>query len=149
MLKTLPPCMTADLLWVLAAMGHGDQLAVVDRNYPAHATALGTRSGKLVQLPGTDVTTALQGILQLLPLDHFMASPVAHMDPVDQPGIRLPVHQEVLDICEAAESRQIGMLAVERFAFYAAARSAFALVHTTEDRPYGCFLLTKGVVFTG
>ncbi|MCP5280876.1 MAG: fucose dissimilation pathway protein FucU [Rhodoferax sp.] len=147
MLKTLPPFMSADLLWVLAAMGHGDQLALVDRNYPAHATAMATRSGKLVQLPGTDVTSALQGILQLLPLDTFIASPLAHMDPVDQPGVRLPVHHEALAICEAAEGREVGMEAIGRFAFYAAARNAFALVHTTEDRPYGCFLLTKGVVF--
>ena len=147
MLKTLPPFMSADLLWVLAAMGHGDQLALVDRNYPAHAAAMDTRSGKLVQLHGTDVTTALQGILQLLPLDTFIASPLAHMDPVDQPGVRLPVHREALAICEDAEGRQVGMEAIGRLAFYAAARNAFALVHTTEDRPYGCFLLTKGVVF--
>lgn len=147
MLKTLPPFMSADLLWVLAAMGHGDQLAIVDRNYPAHATAMGTRSGKLVQLPGTDVITALKGIVQLLPLDTFVACPVAYMDPVDQPGTRLAVHREAHALCEAAEARSVGMEAIPRFGFYAAARNAFALVHTTEDRPYGCFLLTKGVVF--
>lgn len=37
MLKTLDPALTPDLLWALAAMGHGDTIAIVDANYPAHA----------------------------------------------------------------------------------------------------------------
>ena len=48
---------------------------------------------------------------------------------------------------QAAEGREIGVEAIERFDFYARARLAFATVHTSEDRPYGCFLITKGVVF--
>jgi L-fucose mutarotase len=147
MLKSLPSFMSADLLWVLAAMGHGDQLALVDRNYPAHATAQSTRSGRLVELPGVDIPRALDGILQLFPLDGFVAEPLWHMASVDQPDIRLPIHSDALQICERAEQRSIGVRAVERFDFYAAAKNCFAVVHTTEDRPYGCFILTKGVVF--
>ena len=37
MLKTIPPALTPDLLWVLAAMGHGDRLAIVNANYPLAA----------------------------------------------------------------------------------------------------------------
>ena len=39
------------------------------------------------------------------------------------------------------------MGSIERFAFYEAARQAFAVVATSESRPYGCFLLKKGVIF--
>jgi L-fucose mutarotase len=35
---------------------------------------------------------------------------------------------------------------VERFEFYRRAASAYVVVATTEARPYGCFLVTKGVV---
>ena len=36
---------------------------------------------------------------------------------------------------------------IERFAFYDAVKdSTFAIVQTAERRPYGCFILTKGVV---
>ena len=35
---------------------------------------------------------------------------------------------------------------LERFEFYAAARTAFAVVQTSERRPYGNFLIRKGVV---
>ena len=53
MLKNLDPLLSADLLGHLAAMGHGDVLALVDRNYPAASTAR-----RLVTLSGVDVTTA-------------------------------------------------------------------------------------------
>jgi len=38
------------------------------------------------------------------------------------------------------------MEALERFAFYGAARRAFAVVRTSDPGPYGCFILRKGVV---
>lgn len=147
MLKGLPSWMSADLLWVLAAMGHGDRLAVVDRNYPGFSTASQTTSARHVQLNGTDVVEAVRGILTLFPLDSFVASPLHCMDSVEQAGALLLVQSDVLSACERAENRPITMLALERFNFYAKAKQCFAVVHTTEARPYGCFLLTKGVVF--
>ena len=39
MLKNIDPLLNADLLWVLAAMGHGDDLALVDANHPADTVA--------------------------------------------------------------------------------------------------------------
>ena len=48
---------------------------------------------------------------------------------------------------DAAEGRPVRMEPVERFAFYAAAREAYAVVQTAEARPYGCFIFKKGVVF--
>jgi L-fucose mutarotase len=147
MLKGLPSWMSADLLWVMAAMGHGDRLAVVDRNYPAFATAKRTTSGRHIELNGTDVVEAVRGILTLFPLDSFVQFPLNCMDPVDQSGVLLPVQSDVLSACELAEGRPIPMLPLKRFEFYEAAKQCFAVVHTTESRPYGCFLLTKGVVF--
>ena len=43
--------LSADLLWVLAAMGHGDDLALVDANHPAQTIASSTTSGRLIRLP--------------------------------------------------------------------------------------------------
>jgi L-fucose mutarotase len=36
---------------------------------------------------------------------------------------------------------------IPRLDFYERARSVFAVIHTLEAEPYGCFILTKGVVF--
>jgi L-fucose mutarotase len=36
--------------------------------------------------------------------------------------------------------------ALERFAFYEEARKCFAVVQTSDPGPYGCFILTMGVI---
>ncbi|MEQ1614703.1 MAG: RbsD/FucU domain-containing protein, partial [Hyphomicrobiaceae bacterium] len=38
------------------------------------------------------------------------------------------------------------MAGIERFAFYEAAGQAFAVVQCGDPRPYGCFLIRKGVI---
>lgn len=141
-LKGLDPLLTPDLLHVLAQMGHGDVLALVDRNYPAHST-----NDRVIRLDGTDLPGAARAILSVLPIDSFIAEPVAGMAPVDDPEAVPQVQADVLALVEAAEGRRVGCERVERFAFYQRVRSAFAVVLTTEARPYGCVLLTKGVVF--
>jgi L-fucose mutarotase len=147
MLKGLPAFMDADLLWILAAMGHGDELTVVDRNFPAQSLSYGTRSGKVVTLSGMNTREAIAGIVSLVPLDNFVETALWRMDPVDRPGSVLPVHQDVIQACSAAEGREVRCGVLDRASFYAAAERSFAIVHTSEDRPYGCFILKKGVVF--
>ena len=50
MLKSIDPILTPDLLWLLASMGHGDDLVVVDANHPATHIARSTSSQRLIQL---------------------------------------------------------------------------------------------------
>jgi L-fucose mutarotase len=141
-LKGIDPVVSPELLHVLAQMGHGDVLALVDRNFPAVSTAQ-----RLVRLDGCDLPRAAQAVLSLLPVDTFVEQPVAAMAMVDTPDVVPEVQQEVFALVDAAEGRDVGVERVERFAFYARAREAFAVVTTGEDRPYGCVLLTKGVIF--
>jgi L-fucose mutarotase len=147
MLKRIPAFMDAELLWVLAAMGHGDELAVVDRNFPACSVANDTVTGKLITLGGLDAPTAIGGILELMPLDTFVDAPVSWMDPTDRPGAVLDVHSDVLAVCRQAEGRDVGHVVIERLHFYTRAKQCFAVVQNSENRPYGCFILKKGVVF--
>ena len=149
MLKGIPAFMDADLLWVLAAMGHGDELAVVDRNFPARSVASATTTGKLIALGGMDAPGSIDGILRLMPLDSFVDAPLSWMDSSVQPGTELSVHREVLEVCRRAEGRDIGHAVIERLQFYARAKQCFAVVQNTENRPYGCFILKKGVVYDG
>ncbi len=146
MLLGVPSIINADLLWVLGAMGHGDVLAVVDRNFPADSVSRHTVSKRLVHIDGVNDTQAMKAILTLFPLDTFIDEQVQHMQVVGEPDTHLEVHTEVLAECQAVMP-DAAMGSIERFAFYEAARQSFAVVQTSEDRPYGCFLLTKGVVF--
>jgi L-fucose mutarotase len=141
MLKRIDPLLNADLLYILAAMGHGDELALVDNNFPATSHAQ-----RLVRLDGVDATVAGRAILSVLPLDTFVDEPVVRMEVVGAPDDVTPVQVEFLQLAEAAEGRDLSMGALSRHGFYARAQSAFAVVATSEARPYGCFLLVKGVI---
>lgn len=141
MLKNIDPLLGPDLLRHLAAMGHGDVLCVVDRNFPADANAQ-----RLVSLRGVGAIEAIEAILSVFPIDTFV-EPAAHwMQPVGDTGAALPIHGEFEQALESAEGRRVVATPIERFEFYRQAASSYLIVATTEDRPYGCFLLTKGVV---
>ena len=82
----------------------------------------------------------------MLPIDTFISEPVSAMQMVDTPQVVPEVQSEVFALIEAAEARAIGVSRIERHEFYSRAASAFAVVVTSESRPYGCVLLTKGVL---
>ena len=141
MLKGLHPLLTADLLHAMAAMGHGDALAIVDANFPA--MSLGPR---VIPLPGASSPEALAAVLTVFPLDTFEQPAAFTMQVVGEPDA---VPEAVADFAGVFSDRglaefEIGSL--ERYAFYERSRAAYALVHTGELRPYGNILLVKGVV---
>ncbi len=141
MLKKLTRLHTPDLLHLLASMGHGDELALVDAHFPAAALAR-----RLVRLDGADLPAALDACLALIPLDSFVPDPALRMEVVGKPE-EIP---EVQRACQLAidgnEGRSVPLAPLERHAFYARAREAFGIVLTGELRPYGCILVKKGVV---
>ena len=138
MLLGLDPVLSPDLLHTLAAMGHGDRIALVDANYPA------TRGRRLIHLPGITAPRALQAVLSVLPIDTFIAEPCTVMQVVGEAGALPAVVAEMNAALVKHGAKPAASL--ERHAFYAAAESAYAIVQTGERRFYGNILLTKGVV---
>ena len=139
MLKTIHPLLTGDLLAILADMGHGDEIVITDRNFPAAAAA----TTQLVTLPGIPATDVLHAILTLLPLDDFVDSPAAVMA---APGERPAIYAAFDTILAESEGRAIQVDIIDRFAFYDRAKAAFAVVSTGESRLYGNIILKKGVI---
>jgi L-fucose mutarotase len=143
MLKHLPPLLTPDALFALASMGHGDDVAIVDANFPA-ARVAAAGGARLVQLPGADAPAALAAVLAVLPVDDFEPAPTRFMEVVGEPGaVPPPVAAFQALLAQAGEAPAQGL---ERHAFYAAAQRAFVILRTGEARPYGNLLLRKGVV---
>jgi L-fucose mutarotase len=138
MLIGINALLTPDLLHALAAMGHGDSIVLVDANYPA------TRGRRTLDLAGVDVVQALKAVLSLLPLDTFIPNPAQVMQVVGDPAAAPPVFAEINEVLVAGGNKPAA--AVERFAFYAAAEAAYAIVRTGERRFYGNIILTKGVI---
>ena len=141
MLKRIDPLLTGTLLHHLQDMGHGDVLALVDRNFPAAAT-----SKRLVELPGTTVPQVATAILTLFPIDEFVEPAILRMGQVGNEQQVLDVHAAFQQAVDAAEGRTRTVAPLDRFAFYEQARNAYLTVATSEERPYGCFLIVKGVV---
>jgi L-fucose mutarotase len=146
MLKLIDPVLSPDLLWLLAAMGHGDDLAVVDANHPAETIARATTTGRIVRLPGLTMAQAIRAILTVLPIDDFEPDPIRRMLVVGDAAAVPVVQQDVAAEVAAAGFQADPLPGIERFAFYAAARKAFGVVQVGDSRPYGCFLLRKGVI---
>lgn len=141
MLLGMHPLLTADLLHALASMGHGDEVAIVDANFPA--VSVGRR---VIGLPGADAPDALAAVLTVFPLDVSAEPCVLTMAVTGDPqAVPPPVAAFAAVFSERGlADMEIGTL--ERHAFYERARQAFAVVRTGELRKYGNILLVKGVV---
>lgn len=142
MLKGIDPLLSGDMLKILDDMGHGDQLLIADRNYPAAA------SGRpVIRLGEVGVLRAAQAILSVLPLDSFIEHPLERMEVRDDPAIVTELQMQMRTLACAIEGRELEFGVIPRFAFYERARQVFAVVHTLERQPYGCFIVHKGVIF--
>ncbi len=143
MLKSIDPLLTPDLLYVLAAMGHGDEIAIVVANYPAQSAG-----PDVVRLDAADATRALDAVLSLLPLDTFVAEPCWLMEVVGGAAgeAEPPIFAEFRAIVARREGPRFKLGRLERFAFYERARRCFAIVATGERRLYGNVILKKGVI---
>ena len=141
MLRGIPAVVTPDLLWALAAMGHGDTLAVVDANYPAYAL-----HSRVLPLAGVGMDVAIGAISALVPVDQAVEPAVYAMTPDGEPDATIASHAAFAQVLADAEGRPVAVAPLERSAFYERAKAAFAVVLTGETGKYACFLITKGVV---
>jgi L-fucose mutarotase len=135
MLIGLHELLTPDLLHALAAMGHGDTIALVDANYPA------SRGRRVIPLTGAPVAKALEAVLSLLPLDSAVPDPAFIMD---APGGHESVLADINAVLRAHGAKAAKRL--EHDAFMEVANAAYAIVLTGERRFYGNVVLTKGVI---
>jgi L-fucose mutarotase len=144
MLKGLDPLLSPDLLATLRAMGHGDEMAIGDANFPADAMAQ-----RLVRLDGLTATAVLDAVLSVMPLDDFVPDAAWRMEVVGDPGAEQPIFADFREILARREGPQMRLASLERFAFYERARAVYAIVATGEARLYGNVILKKGVVRPG
>jgi L-fucose mutarotase len=141
MLRGIDPILGPDLLHALRAMGHGDEIAVVDANYPATSNAT-----RLIRIDGVDAVRVVDAILSVMPLDTFVDVAAARMEVVGKPAEIPEVQREVQAEIDRAEGKSWPMGSIERMAFYEHAKKAYCVITTAETRFYGCFIFTKGVI---
>ena len=146
MLQGISPLLSPDLLHLLASMGHGDEVVLVDANFPTASTSA-LQSHSPVTCLGVDTPTMLQAILSVFPLDKAVTEPAAVMIPQKgDPRYSAELPEAAAAICRLIEQHGFACGHIERFAFYDRAKAAFGIVRTGELRTFGNVILKKGVV---
>lgn len=144
MLKQIPAILSPDLLKVLAEMGHSDTIVLADGNFPAASMG---KDAIVIRCDGHGVPELLEAILKLFPLDSYVEHPVSLMAVAPGDTVETPIWDRYRAIIrESGEADDDGILEVERFAFYEAAKQAYAIVATGETALYANIILQKGVV---
>jgi L-fucose mutarotase len=140
MLKGLDPLLGPELLMTLRAMGHGDEIAIVDANYPADAHAT-----RLIRLDGFDAPRIVDAILSVMPLDEMVPEtafrPAAYGDSARIEPVMVDLQQVV-----SRHEPAVTLKALVGEDFYGRVRAAYAVVASGERRLYGNIILRKGVI---
>jgi L-fucose mutarotase len=141
MLIGIPVLLGPQLLATLRAMGHGDEIALVDGNYPAKEQA-----HRLIRADGHHLVPMLDAILSVLPVDDAVPEALFRASVKGDPLLADPVHHEMEAICaKRAPGRRVVALAGADF--YLRVRSAHAIVATSEPRLYANIIIRKGVIY--
>ncbi|SNY90705.1 L-fucose mutarotase [Cohaesibacter sp. ES.047] len=146
MLKGIDHRLNSDVLGTLRAMGHGDTIVLVDRNFPSSSMAKSTVHGSPLFMENLSAADVAKAILSVMPVDNFVDDYALAMEVVGAPDETPDVQKEVEAALKTAEGSDKALTKIERFAFYEAAKNAYAIVQTGETRFYGCFIFKKGVI---
>ncbi len=140
MLIGIPPLLGPDLLSALRAMGHGDELAIVDGNYPADE-----HGRRVLRADGHGVIEVIDAVLSVLPVDDFVPNALFCASVGGNPEKLDPIHHEMIDLC-ARKVPGMPVLPLPGDPFYERVKAAYAIVATSEPRLYGNFIVRKGVI---
>jgi L-fucose mutarotase len=143
MLIGIPPLLGPGLLATLRAMGHGDELAIVDGNYPADA-----QGKRVVRADGHGLIEIIDAVLAVLPVDDFVPEALFRASVQGDPAKTDPVHHEIEAVC-ARHAPGRPVVALPGQAFYDRVAAAYAVVATSEPRLYANFIVRKGVIRPG
>ena len=133
--------LSPDLLHALAAMGHGDAIAIVDANFPAT-----TNARRLIEIPGVSAPAMLDAVLTVLPIDTRVRPAIFTMEVTGDPAAVPPPVADFARVLAAQGTTGMEMGKLDRHVFYERSREAFAIVRTGESRRFGNIILVKGVI---
>jgi L-fucose mutarotase len=144
MLKGIPQILSPQLLKVLCEMGHSDRIVIADGNFPAESMG---KDAIVIRCDGHGVPELLDAILKVFPLDTYVEKPAQLMALVPGDKVETPIWDTYKDIVTRYDDRgSVAVGNIERFAFYEQAKTAYAIIATSEKALYANIMLQKGVV---
>lgn len=144
MLKGIPQILSPELLKVLCEMGHSDRLVISDGNFPAESMG---KNAIVIRCDGHGVPELLDAILKVFPLDTYVEKPMNLMEVMAGDDVETPIWDTYKEIVAKYDDRGADAVGnIERFAFYEEAKTAYAIIATSEKALYANVMLQKGVV---
>jgi L-fucose mutarotase len=140
MLIGIPAILGPDLLFTLRSMGHGDEIALVDANYPAQEHAR-----RLVRADGHGVMAILEAILKVMPLDRAVPNAILRAALNNDPTQSNAFHQDLDAVC-ARLAPGFGVKPLAGGDLYPRIRAAHTIIATTEPALFANVILRKGVI---
>lgn len=135
MLIGISPLLGPELLQALRAMGHGDEIALVDGNYPAAEHAR-----RLIRADGIMLLPMLRAVLSVLPVE--AAGRASLMNDPAQKG---SIHAKIDALC-AGCGQSFSLTPLAGDALYLRIKSAYAIVATSELALYANVILRKAAL---
>ena len=144
MLKGIPKILSPELLKVLCEMGHSDRLVISDGNFPAESMG---KNAIVIRCDGHGVPEILEAILKAFPLDTYVEKPLNLMQVMPGDKVETPIWDTYKEIVAKYDERGADAVGnIERFAFYEEAKTAYAIIATSESALYANVMIQKGVV---
>ena len=142
MLKNIPKILSPELLKVLCEMS--DRIVIADGNFPAESMG---KNAIVIRCDGHGVPELLDAILKVFPLDIYVDKPVNLMEVMPGDTVETPIWDTYKEIVAKHDERGANAIGnIERFAFYEEAKTAHAIIATSEKALYANITLQKGVV---
>jgi len=141
MLINVNPLLSPEILSLLRSMGHGDRFVLSDANFPSYSHA-----NNLFRMDGLSIPQAAEALLSVFPLDSFIPHPVQRMEIDGKPEEINDVQKDLIDTVHKVSGPNWKVGSIERQKFYVEAKKTMAVITTSDSRPYGCFIFTKGVL---
>lgn len=135
MLIGVSPLLGPDLLHVLRAMGHGDEIALVDGNYPAAEHAR-----RLIRADGIGLIAMLKAVLAILPVE---AAGRASLN--NDPAQAGDIHHEISDVC-AGSGQGFALTPLAGADLYPRIKAAYAIIATSEAALFANVILRKAAL---
>ena len=143
-LKHIDPLISAELMSIMMQMGHGDEIVLADRNFPAVSLA-----DRLIAYNGVTISQLLPVILHYFPIDYVVEHPVFMMRIPTDSDYKGNIVEEYQKILDATHGSKVSIGYLNRQDFYDRASHAFAVVATSDSARFANIIIRKGIVLIG
>lgn len=142
MLLNIPHIISAELLKIMCEMGHGDELVIVDANYPAASS----KASHIVDAKGISSNDLLKAILDIFPVDTYIEKPFKIMKVVDGDNTVPVVWRDYYETLKSHGYSIDQIEYIERYEYYKQCNKMYCVISSGEQKLYGNIAIRKGVI---